>query len=65
MDKFLSTHLLAPVTRAIFCDYLQEEGVLNLCPEGTADAIAMLTHGRNGIMCLPDGSVTESVVNRA
>jgi nucleotide-binding universal stress UspA family protein len=65
MNKFLKDHPLASVTPAIFCDYSQQDGIINYAQKVNADVIAMLTHGRNGIMRLLDGSVTENVVNQS
>lgn len=65
MDKFLKDHPLTHVTPAIFCEYSQEDGIINYAQKVNADVIAMLTHGRKGIMHFLDGSVTESVVNQA
>lgn len=65
IEKFLKKYPISNCTPAIFCDHSQQEGIITYAERVGADAIAMLTHGRDGISHLLDGSVTERVVNHA
>lgn len=65
MQQFLQTYELQSYQTAIIDEYTHQEGIRRYAERIHADMIAMVTHGRQGVSYLLDGSIAEEVVNHA
>ncbi len=65
MNDFAKRHSLSDWHKHIYCDVVEEDGIIYFSEEIDADMIIMPTHGRKGITHLLGGSVSEDVVNHS
>jgi nucleotide-binding universal stress UspA family protein len=65
LEKFLKKHPLENYTSAIIDEYSEKDGILQYADQVKADLVALLTHGRQGLAYLLDGSIAGQVVNHA
>jgi len=65
IEDFAERYQLENYTVNIYCDKLEEEGIIYFADDIDADLIALATHGRSGIMHLLSGSIAEDVVNHS
>lgn len=65
IEDFAERYHLDRYTVNIYCDKLEEEGIIYFADDIDADLIALATHGRSGIMHLLSGSIAEDVVNHS
>lgn len=65
MNKFADKHGLKNWSQHIYCDIVEEDGIIYFSEENDADMIIMPTHGRKGFSRLLAGSISEDVVNHA
>ncbi len=65
MDDFGKKHSLENWSKHIYCDIVEEDGIIYFAEEQEADMIIMPTHARKGFSRLLAGSVSEDVVNHA
>lgn len=65
IEDYAARHRLENYTINIYCDKLEEEGIIYFADDIDADLIALATHGRSGIMHLLSGSIAEDVVNHS
>jgi len=64
MDSFKELNPeIAESTDVYNCTYDVEDGLLLSCNRMNADVIAMVTHGRKGIIRLVRRSITETIIN--
>ncbi len=65
IEDFAEANKLKNYSVNIYCDSLEEEGIIYFAEDINADLIALSTHGRTGIMHLLSGSIAEDVVNHS
>jgi nucleotide-binding universal stress UspA family protein len=65
MQKFLKKYGEEVFITTIVDDYSELEGIKNYAQDIGADLIAMLTHGREGVDHILQGSLAEQLVNQA
>ncbi|MBD0255763.1 MAG: universal stress protein [Cytophagales bacterium] len=65
LEKFLKKHPLENYTTALIDEYSEKDGILRYADLVQADLVALLTHGRQGLAYLLDGSIASQVVNHA
>lgn len=65
MHRFLKKHEDARLRTSIIDDYTELDGIHHYAAETGADMIAMLTHGREGVEHVLEGSLAEKLVNQA
>lgn len=65
MDKFLKKHPDAEFIPAVVDEYSEREGIQKYAIKAGADLIALLTHGKEGLDHVLEGSIAEQIVNRA
>lgn len=65
IEKFLNKFPLTNYTWAIVDDYSFEDGIKAYAKKVNADLVSVLTHGRQGLAHLWEGSFTEELVNHS
>jgi nucleotide-binding universal stress UspA family protein len=65
MDEFAKKYKLSPASKNIYCDIMEEDGIVMFASENKMDMIALATHGRRGLAHVLSGSVAEDVVNHS
>jgi nucleotide-binding universal stress UspA family protein len=65
LEQFLKKHPLENYTTAIIDDYSEKDGILGYAGKIKADLVVLLTHGRQGLAYILDGSITGDIVNHA
>jgi nucleotide-binding universal stress UspA family protein len=65
LEKFLKKHPLENCTTVIIDEYSEKDGILRYADQVQADLVALLTHGRQGLAYVLDGSIAGQVVNHA
>ena len=65
MNSFLQEVSIGDYTLNIYNDISVEKGILNFGNSINADAIAMSTHGRQGLSHFFNGSISEDLVNHS
>ncbi len=65
MKKFAGDYQLEDYTLNVYNELSEEDGILHFAAENQVDMIALVTHGRTGLMHLLSGSIAEDVVNHA
>ncbi|NJN28249.1 MAG: universal stress protein [Cyclobacteriaceae bacterium] len=64
-EKFVKENEITDYTLNIYCDKVEEDGIIFFAQDTKADLIALATHGRSGLLHLLSGSIAEDVVNHA
>lgn len=64
-EKFVKENEISNYTINIYCDQVEEDGIVFFAQDIDADLIALATHGRTGLLHLLSGSIAEDVVNHA
>lgn len=64
-DAFVQKNKLTNYTINVYCDKVEEDGIIFFSQDINADMIALATHGRTGILHLLSGSIAEDVANHA
>jgi nucleotide-binding universal stress UspA family protein len=64
-EQFLKKHSLENCTAVIIDEYSEKDGILRYADQVQADLVALLTHGRQGLAYMLDGSIAGQVVNHA
>lgn len=65
MDEFSKKYKLTATSKNIYCDIMEEDGIVMFASEHKMDMIAIATHGRRGLAHVLSGSVAEDVVNHS
>jgi len=63
--RFIEENKISNYTINIYCDKVEEDGIIFYAQDIDADMIALATHGRSGLSHLLSGSIAEDVVNHA
>lgn len=63
--EFAHNHKLKEYSTHIYCDYLQEDGILNFSKSVEADLITLVSHKRKGMDKFFKGSVSTGVIENA
>lgn len=64
-DNFIKENKISNYTINIYCDKVEEDGIISFAQDIDANMIAMATHGRSGISHILSGSIAEDIVNHA
>ncbi len=64
-ETFVKENNLTNFSINIYCDKIEEDGILFFAQEINAGLIAIATHGHTGLVHLLNGSIAEDVVNHA
>jgi nucleotide-binding universal stress UspA family protein len=64
-DAFIKENSITDYTVNIYCDKVEEDGIIFFAQDINADLIALATHGRSGLLHLLSGSIAEDVANHA
>ena len=64
-DTFIKENDISNYTINIYCEKVEEDGIISFAQDIDADMIAMATHGRSGILHILSGSIAEDIVNHA
>jgi nucleotide-binding universal stress UspA family protein len=63
--KFIREHHLENIDFHVYCDYIEDDGVVHFAKSISANLIAMVSHKRTGLSRFFVGSVSEGVVSES
>ena len=62
-DKFIQKYNIENCSFHIYCDFVEDDGIINFAKSSNADMVAVASQKRRGFARLLSGSVSEGVVN--